>query len=673
MPDNYLDKDQRQRAERSLAMFMNTIDRGDDEVKLRQFIDACVEVVSTIDQEERMASDWLVRLNWAVNYWLPGNAVMFLSLQIVLICVVAFDHTIYSELSPWDEKEKFNLVTHYVPFYGRLWDENDLPAGLNATDCYPVDDDGRGPWFPPISECQWPYIAWYAVAFVALVHLIVCGLAFYTFLEVRVPVLLEQSDRNARLSHLNRDSHHARADRIHFLSCTVHAYGFAADLADPKLLKLAFGTFGVVSVVRAIRVKGGNNSWAMVTFSDPKAVDLLNAALEQKADVKDSEKWIEIDIRVRNGQDKDRIFIRDITPDYIEESITLKHLVADAEFEMLSRGDEDVLYHLATAVQQVLNVSLGSIGRKIPLQAMVILRRNTELYSSIADIVFSVAGFWWSPLLFSYHLGKLTVATPSAQIVVQSITTNWGRLLTTILLSMLALYLFAVMGILLFVTEHQTDGRETGNDGGPCANLLTCTISYTFSGLMQEGVGRWLKAPTLPERPGELWDLKSGRIMWEVSFMLATSCAVIAIITGIICDTFGELRMQQDEAAAYRTSTCFITGISYAHVQQEKSTHFLQYMYLLLYLRRIENSELMPLELMVRHQVQRGDVRWLPNQRCLTLESMEEGSAKLENSVQEMQGAIKEVQSKLSEIEMGQSDLRAVLSEIRGDGGQEHA
>ena len=107
---------------------------------------------------------------------------------------------------------------------------------------------------------------------------------------------------------------------------------------------------------------------------------------------------------------------------------------------------------------------------------------------------------------------------------------------------------------------------------------------------------------------------------------MATSCAVIAIITGIICDTFGELRMQQDDAAAYRASTCFVTGISYSHVPQEKGTHYVQYMYLLLYLRRLDEHEIMPLEQMVRDQVNRGDVRWLPNSRCMTIERTEDDS-----------------------------------------------
>lgn len=50
--------------------------------------------------------------------------------------------------------------------------------------------------------------------------------------------------------------------------------------------------------------------------------------------------------------------------------------------------------------------------------------------------------------------------------------------------------------------------------------------------------------------------------------MLTTTCIVISIITGIICDTFRELRTEVDEARYYRNSTCFVTGIPYSTIEQ---------------------------------------------------------------------------------------------------------
>ena len=67
--------------------------------------------------------------------------------------------------------------------------------------------------------------------------------------------------------------------------------------------------------------------------------------------------------------------------------------------------------------------------------------------------------------------------------------------------------------------------------------------------------------------------------------------------------------MKQDEAAAYRASTCFITGIPYTKVPYEKGTDYLQYLYLLLYLRRLKEEDQMPIEEMICEQVKHGEVR----------------------------------------------------------------
>jgi|EP01046_Picozoa_sp_COSAG06_P018925 hypothetical protein len=82
-------------------------------------------------------------------------------------------------------------------------------------------------------------------------------------------------------------------------------------------------------------------------------------------------------------------------------------------------------------------------------------------------------------------------------------------------------------------------------------------VSYAFTGFLQQGLTYWLEQPRFPESVADLTTNDSGRVLFEVMFMIVTSSFVISIITGIICDTFGELRMAQDEAQNYRATTCF--------------------------------------------------------------------------------------------------------------------
>merc|ERR1711865_365553 len=149
----------------------------------------------------------------------------------------------------------------------------------------------------------------------------------------------------------------------------------------------------------------------------------------------------------------------------------------------------------------------------------------------------------------------------------------------------------------------------TDYPGGPCTNLMSCMVSYSFAGFGGgggAGLGPWLQQPEFPEEVSELSDNESGRVLFEVLFMIITSSFMISIITGIISDTFGELRTEQDEAMLYRSTTCFVTGISIPDVLDPKSTDYMQYTYLILYLERMAYHECTPLERQIKRQIDRG-------------------------------------------------------------------
>ena len=200
------------------------------------------------------------------------------------------------------------------------------------------------------------------------------------------------------------------------------------------------------------------------------------------------------------------------------------------------------------------------------------------------------------PLAFSFHVNKIR-KIPAAKIVVLSITRNWRRLFTVVLLALFMMYVFAVVGLLWFFDAHTDDNVQNKNvwisagesngegepelileeAGGPCANLLSCFVSYTFAGFVQDGLTYWLEPVRFPESIGDLMTNDSARILFEVLFMFVTSSFVVSIITGIICDTFGELRVEQDDAQEYRATNCFVTNLSYTAVPPEKTTNHMQY------------------------------------------------------------------------------------------------
>lgn len=149
-----------------------------------------------------------------------------------------------------------------------------------------------------------------------------------------------------------------------------------------------------------------------------------------------------------------------------------------------------------------------------------------------------------------------------------------------LVLSLLFAWVFAISGLLVFPKEHDLASVE--NDGGPCGNLLTCFFTYAYASLTMGGLTNFLPGLSFPVDMMQVFDINTSKTLWELLFFML-STLIGSIITGIICDTFGELRAAQDEAAAYRASTNFITGIPFArtgttaHHPAHEATNYIQY------------------------------------------------------------------------------------------------
>ena len=467
----------------------------------------------------------------------------------------------------------------------------------------------------------------------ATLHFVLTVVRVYAFMVIRFPVLKELYARQAKLDYLSSlDDSSAMADGS-FSDNTVLLYGLPWRLQggktiDAKFLSSRLRRYGVIAVSRVVLVeptrgKGwedDTDSWAVVHFSNNAAV--TNIMRENNGG------YITVRGRKKNEQLHWKVFRTSSA--HIEQSPTLSHLMENAELE-LNVKSSDPFFVTATQIQSILDKT--PLGRFVPVVLLYIFRKDMELYGSMADVAFSAAGIFYSPLLFSWHLFKIT-ASKEAAIVVASMTHNITRLSVTVLLCLLFAWVFSVTGLLWFDRFHMKTSPAgdllVANEGGPCANLLTCFATYSYSGLMQAGIGQWMTLNKFPERGFEVVTAETLKTLWEVSFSMI-AMFVVSIITGIICDTFGELRGQIDEAIDYRTSTCFITGIPFARVGEEKSTDHLQYAYLFLYLRRKKRADLSPLERMVAQQIDRGEIEWIPDARCFSSELQDnasEGNAK---------------------------------------------
>ena len=626
MPDMYMDKVARKEIERQVLQVMDTASRENDDDKLRDFVNGCMDIVNYVLQEDQVKRDLLIRAHEWITDLAAGDSVLYFSFLTSLVCIVAY-------VPPGQGDPISNGKSLAKETYMR--------------------------WNNLALEEKWPEM-WVVYLVFSSIHLIVCCLAFYHFTTVRVPVMLKRRGRDQRALHMKREGERHDANRKDFLESSIHAYGFSSGIANEKSIMQLFNRYGVVHGVRVVNVVGSVNSWAIVSFTNKSAVDtIIKEAEESEQQIHGTD---DIFIEIRHKKVNYKVLVSTLDEEYIGAvGGYMAKLVDDLEYELTSSADSSVGYKAAANLQSIVNLTLGPIGRKIPIQSMYILRYNPQFWEAIFDIVFSVTGFFTSPLCLSYHLIRVSKLT-GASIVLKSISYNLPRIATTLLLALLMMYYFAISGVVFFQSDHTAS--KTLNEERPCDNLLSCFVSYSMVGLTQEGLGKWLELVTIPQDFEQLGDTETLRIFWEITFMLATSCIIIAIITGIICDTFGELRTQQDEAQAYRSNTCFITGIPYSSVMPEKSTSHMQYAFLLLYLVGRKQVQLTPVEKYLYEEITHGHIAWLPKGRCFSLQDQFHEEAMMEKAIIDMKMMLTDVNTRLSMIETSSGDVKNEVSSI---------
>ena len=560
---------------------LNSMDsscRANGAVKLSMFLEAVKEEVLTT-KNRPIEGSWTDPA-WALpQFWMSTETFdpkLYLSVLMTFMCVFALD-------------QNASLLTSDEATFARL--------------------PGVHPWF----------------VLCGALHVITSFLSFYAFMVVRIPVIRAMYMRSAKLETL-KERAGAGATRKkaleEFKQNTVYLTGFRNDIG-PVEMKPFLRTYGVVAALYI----PSNSSWALVTFVNERGAESCAEKFCATGKV-----LCELD---DSGLPHGKLEAKRIdNQENARFNVSTKHgkrisddMILDIESQNFSK-----LYQTVTFLQR--GIDSVKLGQLLPVQSLYVLRYNREVWENSLDLVFSVWGCV-NPIAFSFHVNKVR-KIPAAKIVIESITCNWERLLTTVVLATFIIYLFALIGLFYFFDAH-TDanvgnkGWVAGNStavegqqpGGPCGNLLSCTISYSFAGFVGQGLTYWLEPVTFPENMGNLAENSAGRVLFEVSFMIVTSSFVISIITGIISDTFGELRTEQDEAIKYRSTNCFVTGIPYSRISEEKSTSYMQYFFLILYLERKTLEQCSPLERVIKRHIDRGQTDWLPDGRCMTIERQE--------------------------------------------------
>lgn len=245
-------------------------------------------------------------------------------------------------------------------------------------------------------------------------------------------------------------------------------------------------------------------------------------------------------------------------------------------------------------------------------------------------LIMAALSVFVSPYFAAFNLMLLIYKISTLRTFITAITMNGKQLLLTSFLGLIILYLFSIVGFLVFSSEFNPDAEDdtpiTAADNN-CQTLLRCFV-YIFSQGLRAGGGvadvmkpwGWGEEDIVP------------RVNYDILFYVLVNVVYLNIMFGIIIDTFGQMRDEKREKEADMHGMCFICGLESdtlekispsgftTHVKHEHNMWM--YLYFMHHLRRKDPSDYTGQESYVNAKILANRLNFFPNQCCIALLEM---------------------------------------------------
>ncbi|CAK9096851.1 4 [Durusdinium trenchii] len=271
-----------------------------------------------------------------------------------------------------------------------------------------------------------------------------------------------------------------------------------------------------------------------------------------------------------------------------------------------------------------LQSQLNSTLFRLSLQAKIFFSDGQLMYTLFL-LVFSFLGLFVSFLFNAVNTIDLCMRIPILAKVIESITVSRDQVAGTMVLGFCIQYMAVGAGFLLFSQGYGFADKDTS----ACSTLMECLRAHFDYGF----------------RSAPVWSgpkLTYTRFTFDYVYNLVIILIMAAIISGIIIDTFADLREEQKTIQDKMKSSCFICSLSKSELERKRvkfENHILKDHYMwayarfLLYLDETDPAELNGPESYVKQQIKENNTSFFPIARCISMESSDAGEEHLEREV----------------------------------------
>ncbi|KAK3256398.1 hypothetical protein CYMTET_34467, partial [Cymbomonas tetramitiformis] len=293
-------------------------------------------------------------------------------------------------------------------------------------------------------------------------------------------------------------------------------------------------------------------------------------------------------------------------------------------------------------------------------QFVELLAADSRFLVDLASLLASLLAFFTSPFLFVFHL-TLFFQNPNGKNILRAVTNVGGKIASTLLLGILLVVIFAFISFLCFQTRLRNAYDDSGctfedvGDDEECTTeqvtLFQVVTTHLQSAFLGIGIFN-LFDPKAASNSPSVWRVAvpsffgDGEIQYQnlhvVLFAIIWQMVLVNIVTGLIIDSFLQIRLVEKECEEEAQQKCYVCSLERMEMELKHKLSFREhirsvhnpwsYIAYLLYLANKDTEKLSAIETFVQQQLEEGLVEWIPILRVRELDVREDNRKLVQNS-----------------------------------------
>ncbi|KAL4462930.1 hypothetical protein ABPG72_019582 [Tetrahymena utriculariae] len=263
----------------------------------------------------------------------------------------------------------------------------------------------------------------------------------------------------------------------------------------------------------------------------------------------------------------------------------------------------------STSLNNQITCYIKMLKYKIQTNRLFLLFKYNEIPYLIMLIVSSFLSLIIHPkfivLSLPYSVSKLKYVKGVAENLYLAIFMKRRELILISFLGIIFLYIFSVLSFNNYYLEVYSAETLESESFNQCSTLLQCMITLILSGVVGNNMADW----------------EVSTFFSDTLYFIFMSILFTNIITGIMTDTFAELRDQIHFTETDKRNKCYICGIEKLTLENQGEQFDLhiqlhdvwKYSYYIYTINQKNEEQNTGIELQIKKMIQKEDISWLPD------------------------------------------------------------